>query len=113
MIRKLLYLSLLVSALSSCAPTGSQTKTEPSVAPGANERFATSEGRTAAVKVLEGEGRDEYQKPDEVLRNLELKEGDVVCEVGAGSGYFTPYSRKRSARPAASTLRIRSGSFSS
>jgi ubiquinone/menaquinone biosynthesis C-methylase UbiE len=26
-----------------------------------------------------------------VIRNLELKEGDVVCEVGAGSGYFTPY----------------------
>lgn len=63
----------------------------PSVAPGVNERYATEEGRTAAIKVFEGEGREEYQKPGEVIRNLELAAGDVVCEIGAGSGYFTPF----------------------
>ena len=80
--------------LSACATTGGATKEDPSVAPGANERFATPEGRAASVDIFEAAERDEYQKPAEVIRNLELKEGDVVCEVGAGSGYFTPYLSK-------------------
>jgi ubiquinone/menaquinone biosynthesis C-methylase UbiE len=62
-----------------------------SVAPGVNDRYATAEGRAATVKILEGDGRDEYQRPEEVIRNLDLKAGDVVCEIGAGSGYFTPF----------------------
>lgn len=32
--------------------------------------------------------RDTWMKPDEVVRLLELKEGDVVADIGAGSGYF-------------------------
>jgi predicted methyltransferase len=63
---------------------------EPSVAPGINDRYATDAGRATSLQIFEGEGRDQYQKPDEVVRNLELKQGDVVCDVGAGSGYFTP-----------------------
>ena len=64
---------------------------EPSVAPGVNDRYQTTEGRAATVQILEGEGRELYQKPDEVIRNMELAKGDVVCEIGAGTGYFTPY----------------------
>jgi arsenite methyltransferase len=37
----------------------------------------------------EGVGRDEWQKPEEVVRALELKPGDRVADLGAGSGYFT------------------------
>ena len=37
----------------------------------------------------EGIGRDEWQKPEEVVRALELKPGDRVADLGAGSGYFT------------------------
>jgi arsenite methyltransferase len=37
----------------------------------------------------EGVGRDEWQKPEEVIRALELKPGDRVADLGAGSGYFT------------------------
>lgn len=33
--------------------------------------------------------RAEYQKPDEVVARLKLKPGDVVADIGAGSGYFT------------------------
>jgi ubiquinone/menaquinone biosynthesis C-methylase UbiE len=87
-------LAVVLALVSACAPKGGATKTEPSVAPGANTRFGTPEGREATVKILEGDERDEYQKPTEVIQNLELKEGDVVCEVGAGSGYFTPYLSK-------------------
>ena len=33
-------------------------------------------------------GRDAWQKPDELVRALKLKDGQVACDVGAGPGYF-------------------------
>ena len=38
---------------------------------------------------LESSSRDEWQKPDEVLEALELVEGNVIADIGAGGGYFT------------------------
>lgn len=38
---------------------------------------------------LEDPKRDEWQKPDEVLTILNLQEGQVIADIGAGSGYFT------------------------
>ncbi len=38
---------------------------------------------------LERAGRDEEQRPDEVVRTMGLKNGDVVADLGAGTGYFT------------------------
>jgi ubiquinone/menaquinone biosynthesis C-methylase UbiE len=32
--------------------------------------------------------RDAWQKPDELIRALNLGDGQVVCDVGAGPGYF-------------------------
>ncbi len=37
----------------------------------------------------EGVGRDEWQKPDEVIRALAIKRGDRVADLGSGGGYFT------------------------
>jgi ubiquinone/menaquinone biosynthesis C-methylase UbiE len=34
-------------------------------------------------------GRDNWQKPDEVVKRMNLKAGDIVVDIGAGSGYFT------------------------
>jgi arsenite methyltransferase len=34
-------------------------------------------------------GRDRWQKPDEVVKSLNLKPGDVIADIGAGHGYFT------------------------
>src|SRR5713101_8594965 len=34
-------------------------------------------------------GRDRWQMPNEVLAALDLKRGDVVADIGAGTGYFT------------------------
>lgn len=36
-----------------------------------------------------GDGRDEWQKPDEVVALLGLSIGDKVADIGAGGGYFT------------------------
>src|SRR5262245_18931142 len=42
----------------------------------------------AYIEMLEDPKRDAYQKPQEVLMALGLKEGEVVADIGAGSGYF-------------------------
>jgi len=39
-------------------------------------------------KVLEDPGRDEWQKPHEVITALNLHAADVVADIGAGTGYF-------------------------
>jgi len=43
----------------------------------------------AYLAMLEREGRDSYQKPEEVLEALGLRPGMDVADIGAGSGYFT------------------------
>lgn len=40
------------------------------------------------IASLEEPGRAEWQKPDEVIRALDLKPGQTLCDVGSGPGYF-------------------------
>ncbi len=40
------------------------------------------------AKVLEDPARDAWQKPHEVVQALNLRVGEVVADLGAGSGYF-------------------------
>lgn len=42
----------------------------------------------AYIKALDDPARDAYQKPHEVLKALDLKEGEIIADIGAGSGYF-------------------------
>jgi ubiquinone/menaquinone biosynthesis C-methylase UbiE len=42
----------------------------------------------AYIAMLEDPKRDEYQKPDEVLAALQIKPGETIADIGAGSGYF-------------------------
>ncbi len=42
----------------------------------------------AYIASLDDPKRDAYQKPDEVVKALALREGEVVADIGAGSGYF-------------------------
>jgi ubiquinone/menaquinone biosynthesis C-methylase UbiE len=43
----------------------------------------------AYIARLEDPMRDAYQQPEEVIRALDIKEGEVIADLGAGSGYFT------------------------
>jgi len=43
---------------------------------------------------FDGPERDGWQKPAEVVRFLELGSGQVVADIGAGTGYFLPYLSK-------------------
>ena len=43
----------------------------------------------AYIGMLEDPTRDAYQKPHEVLTAMAIKPGEVIADIGAGSGYFT------------------------
>ena len=43
----------------------------------------------AHIAFLEDPARDAYQKPHEVMTALELERGEVIADIGSGSGYFT------------------------
>ena len=43
----------------------------------------------AYIAMLDDPARDAYQKPHEVMTALNLTPGEVVADIGAGSGYFT------------------------
>ncbi len=42
----------------------------------------------AYIALLEDPQRDAYQKPHEVIMALDIKEGETIADIGAGSGYF-------------------------
>src|SRR6185369_11378407 len=43
----------------------------------------------AYIAMLDDPARDAYQKPHEVITALKLIAGEVIADIGAGSGYFT------------------------
>ena len=47
------------------------------------------ESASEYIKVLEAPEREEWQQPERVIAALGLKPGDIVADLGAGSGYFT------------------------
>jgi ubiquinone/menaquinone biosynthesis C-methylase UbiE len=47
------------------------------------------ESASEYIRSLEDPKREEWQKPQEVIEKLELKPGQAVADLGAGSGYFT------------------------
>jgi ubiquinone/menaquinone biosynthesis C-methylase UbiE len=55
-------------------------------APAAQQNFNNIDGW---VTIFEDPERDEWQKPDEVVKSINLKSGDIIADIGAGTGYFT------------------------
>ena len=45
----------------------------------------------AYIGMLEDPKRDVYQKPHEVLTALGIKQGELIADIGAGSG-FSPFA---------------------
>ena len=41
------------------------------------------------IASMERTERDAWQKPDQVVKALDLKDGNVVADIGAGTGYFS------------------------
>lgn len=74
-----LLLILLAYPLISCSNHQKQDS------PAAQQRFNDIE---FWIKAFENPERDKWQKPGVVVKNLNLKSGDVVADIGAGTGYF-------------------------
>lgn len=55
-------------------------------AQGAHHGFSDTAHWAAA---FESPARAKWQKPDEVVRALNLKPGETIVDIGAGTGYFT------------------------
>jgi ubiquinone/menaquinone biosynthesis C-methylase UbiE len=56
----------------------------------------------AYIARLEDPMRDAYQKPEEVVKALKIEEGEVIADIGTGSGYFAV----RLARPVGEKGRV-------
>ncbi len=81
---KKIYLSIIILVLlafqvSACS--GQQKKSKPAL----QQRFDDIE---FWIKMFEDPERDKWQKPKEVVDAMNLKSGDVVADIGAGTGYF-------------------------
>src|ERR1700674_34877 len=50
------------------------------------------------IAKMEDPARAEWQKPDEVLRALGVGPSQVVCDIGAGPGYFALRAAKKGAQ---------------
>ncbi|MGZ6124456.1 MAG: hypothetical protein ACXWLR_05825, partial [Myxococcales bacterium] len=54
---------------------------------GHHGRHGNPEDLDAYIARMEEPGRAEWQKPEEVLRVLAPKRGEVACDIGTGPGY--------------------------
>ena len=84
-LRPWFHLPALLGAVLSFVPAAAQDK--PPATP--EEMEHRHRDPKAYIAMLEGPARDAYQKPDEVVRALDLKPGEAVADIGSGSGYFT------------------------
>lgn len=74
--------ALTVVALATASPAFAQAAATP------HEMHHRHGDPMAYIASLDDPARDAYQKPDEVLKALALRPGEVVADIGAGSGYF-------------------------
>jgi ubiquinone/menaquinone biosynthesis C-methylase UbiE len=54
-----------------------------------HENHGNPDDLDAYIRRMEEREREEWQRPDEVVRALRLEPGATVADVGAGPGYFT------------------------
>lgn len=59
------------------------------------DRYKNPRDVAGNIAAQEASDRAGWQKPEQVLDALELRPGQVVCDIGAGTGYFTLRAAKR------------------
>jgi len=79
--RRIVVLPVLLLLLSAALP--------PVALRAQDERRPAPVMGAAGADWLERPGRDEEQRPDEIVRTMGLRPGAVVADLGAGTGYFT------------------------
>jgi predicted methyltransferase len=76
---------MLCAALALAAALPAQVATQ------ANSTYQTPEGREAIAKGLADPARDQRQKPQELVAEMEIQRGMTVADVGTGVGYMLPF----------------------
>ena len=61
------------------------------VASEANSGYKTEQQRKQMAATLANPERDSTQKPAQLIRDMEIKEGTTVADVGTGVGYMLPF----------------------
>jgi ubiquinone/menaquinone biosynthesis C-methylase UbiE len=61
------------------------------VADKANAGYKTPEGRDQVARSLIAPDRDAKQKPDELVKAMQLQPGMTVADIGTGAGYMLPF----------------------
>ncbi|MDC0611635.1 class I SAM-dependent methyltransferase [Vibrio sp.] len=41
------------------------------------------------TQIFDGENREEWQRTSHILSQIELKDNDIIADIGAGTGYFS------------------------
>lgn len=63
---------------------------EKSINPGINKNYKSPDLKaTEWVERLEKEGREVYDQREKIVNAVGVKEGDVIADIGAGTGLFT------------------------
>lgn len=61
------------------------------VAEEANSGYNTPDARSRVAATLDAEGRDERQKPEQLVAAMKLRPGMTVADIGTGAGYMLPF----------------------
>jgi len=61
------------------------------VAERANNHYRTAEGRAELARHLASPGREARERPKELVRQMGLKPGMTVADIGTGAGFMLPY----------------------
>lgn len=91
----LLFTFLALACAPASPPPPPSLAPQPASQPVSQPETAPSQRRPAQVfghehaEWLEREGREETERPDEVIAAMALRDGDVVAEIGCGTGFFS------------------------
>jgi ubiquinone/menaquinone biosynthesis C-methylase UbiE len=61
------------------------------VASHANERYQTPQGREQIARGLDSSSRDAEERPAELVKEIGVRTGMTVADIGTGVGYMLPY----------------------
>lgn len=106
-VSRALVLALLLAGIAcSPSPAAAPASTSPTTAPPSpsahDERTPAGVFGEEHWQWLERPGREETEKPEVVIGAMHLEDGDVVAEIGAGTGFFS----RRLARAVAPTGKV-------
>jgi ubiquinone/menaquinone biosynthesis C-methylase UbiE len=81
--------TLVIAALALAAWLPAQVATQ------ANQKYQTPEDRQKMAKGLADPGRDQAQKPGQLMFQMGLQPGMTVADVGTGVGHLLPFLSRR------------------